>query len=107
VEADLEAEMAVDPLLSDVGWAWLTEALGTAPYRNLGGTVTRVASQSYGALADRAVEGTVQLRASWTPDSGDLAPHVVAWAELLCTLAGLPPLPSGVAPLPRRSGRPR
>jgi hypothetical protein len=107
IEADLETELALDPLLPDVGWAWLTEALGRIGYHNLGGTVTRVASQSYGDLADRPVEGTVQLRASWTPDSSDLQAHVVAWGDLLCTVAGLPPLPAGVAPLPRRQRRPR
>ena len=105
VEAELEPEMALDPLLPDVGWAWLTEALAGAGYHNLGGTVTRVASQSYEALADRPVEGTTQLRASWTPDSADLAPHAAAWGELLCTVAGLPPLPAGVAALPRRTAR--
>jgi len=32
----------------------------------------------------------------------DLGPHVRGWTDLLCTVAGLPPLPDGVASLPRR-----
>lgn len=101
LEAGLEPELALDPLLPDVGWAWLKEALGDLPHHNLGGTVTRVASQSFGALAERPVEGTVQVRASWTPD-GPLGDHLVAFADLMCTVAGLPPLPPGVAPMVRR-----
>ena len=41
------------------------------------------------------------MRASWTP-LGDLGEHLEAWATLLCTVGGLPPLPDGVAPLARR-----
>jgi len=101
IEAELEPELALDPMLPDVGWAWLTESIAGLDHRNLGGTVTRVASQSFGALADRPVEGTVQVRASWTP-TGELGKHLAAFAELMCTVAGLPPLPQGVAPLTRR-----
>ena len=28
--------------------------------------------------------------------------HLEAWADLLCTVAGLPPLPEGVTALPHR-----
>ena len=30
----------------------------------------------------------------------DLGAHLEAWADLLCTVAGLPPLPEGVVALP-------
>jgi hypothetical protein len=32
----------------------------------------------------------------------DLGPHVLAWTDLLCTVAGLPPLPEGVTALRTR-----
>ena len=35
----------------------------------------------------------------------DLGPHVEAWGELLCTAAGLPPVPEGVAAMPSRRGQ--
>ena len=55
-----------------------------------------------GALADRPDEVEVEIRASWTPPDGDLGPHLTAWATLLCTTAGLPPMPDGVTVLSRR-----
>lgn len=101
-KARLEPEMAADPMLTEVGWAWLDEALSDhdAEHRNPSGTVTRTASQAFGALAEREWEGTIELRASWTPTTADIGRHVEAWSDLLCTCAGLPPLPVGVVPLP-------
>ncbi|MGZ8705501.1 MAG: DUF3000 family protein, partial [Aeromicrobium sp.] len=46
----------------------------------------------------------LEVRASWTPMSAK-GPHVEAWSNLLCTLAGLPPLAPGVIPLPNRRGQ--
>jgi len=43
----------------------------------------------------------IEVRASWTPVD-DIAGHFTAWGALLCTVAGLPPLPAGVAALARR-----
>lgn len=104
--AALDPEMAADPLLGAVAWSWLTEALlahgaeATAP----SGTVTRVASDSFGAIAGEVAEAEMELRASWTPTDAEEVPglsaHVEAFAELLTTIAGLPPLPTEVAVLP-------
>lgn len=106
VKARLEPELAGDALLADVAWAWLVEALegAGAAYVALGGTVTRTTSQSYAAMADRPLEGQVEIRASWTPSDPDLAAHAEAWGEVMGQAAGLPPLPPGVTPLvaPRR-----
>src|ERR1700734_2059340 len=54
VQADVEEEMAADPLLGEVGWSWLTDALDLhAPgYGAPSGTVTRVITEGYGAKAD-------------------------------------------------------
>lgn len=105
VRAELEPEIGVDPLLGQVGWTWLLECLDGAGAQAVahGGTVTRVLSDSHGALADRPSSVDIEVRASWTPVGTDLAPHLQGWADLLCTVAGLPPLPEGVAPLPRRA----
>ncbi|HKJ10977.1 MAG TPA: DUF3000 domain-containing protein [Ornithinimicrobium sp.] len=101
----IEPEVGSDPLAGEVGWSWLTEALQA---RGLGwsaeaGTVTSVSSQSFGALAERDPVVELEIRASWTPEvdtAAQLGGHVQAWGDLLCTLAGLPPLPEGVVALP-------
>lgn len=101
LNADLEPEIATDPLLAKVGWSWLTEALAAhnAAYTAAGGTVTRSASESFGAIGFRPEATEVEVRASWTPTGADLAPHLLAWCDALCAAAGLPPVPSGVIPL--------
>jgi len=104
VRGTLDAEVAADSLLGAVAWTWFEDALagsGIVPHA-AGGTVTRVLSQSFGALADRPEEVEFEIRASWTPADGDLGPHLVAWATLMCTTAGLPPMPDGVTVLGRR-----
>jgi hypothetical protein len=114
VQAELESEMADDPLLPEVVWSWLTEALdahGAAPVA-LGGTVSRSASRSFGQLDQRPPVTTVELRASWTPRTPPggwtpaaartaFAAHFSAWTDLLAAAAGLPPLVAGVSVLPR------
>ncbi|NUR10158.1 MAG: DUF3000 domain-containing protein [Nocardioidaceae bacterium] len=110
--AEIDPEMANDPLLAEVGWTWLTEALAAhgASYVAPSGTVTKVASESFGSMADEDATAQLEIRASWTPvgPTGqplDLGPHAEAWGELLCTAAGLPPVPEGVSPLPSRRGQ--
>ncbi len=104
--AEIDPEMANDPLLGEVGWSWLTEALDahSAQYLAPSGTVTKVSSESFGAMADEEATAQLEIRASWTP-LGDLTDHVEAWGELLCTAAGLPPVPEGVAAMPSRRGQ--
>ncbi|WP_400159166.1 DUF3000 domain-containing protein [Arthrobacter sp. BPSS-3] len=107
IRAQLEPDMGNDEMLGSVAWTWLVEALENhrAPYRSAGGTATRVLSESFGTLADRPGTIDIELRASWTPEGRDIGAHLEAWADMVCTFAGLPPLPEGVAVLPRR--RPR
>jgi hypothetical protein len=104
--ADIDPELATDPLLAEVGWSWLTEALEAhaAEYTAPSGTVTTVASESFGGMAAEPSTAQIEIRASWTP-VGDLTSHVEAWGELLCTAAGLPPVPEGVATMPSRRGQ--
>ena len=109
--ADVDPEMVTDPLLARVGWSWLLDALEAhgAGYTAPSGTVTSVASESFGGMAEHEPRAEVEVRASWTPlltDGDGLAAHLAAWAELLCTTAGLPPLPAGVVMMPSRRGTP-
>jgi len=114
--AEVDLELITDPLLGAVGWSWLSEALEShgAPYHAMSGTVTRVATESFGSMSEEPGTAQVEIRASWTPVLGaraslgdplDLAPHVQAWGELLCTAAGLPPVPEGVVAIPSRRGQ--
>ena len=109
VRAELEHEMAADPMLPGVGWAWLIESLGAygAAFTAASGTVTRVASESFGAIEGEASSAQIEIRASWTPTDDRFDAHVVAWCELLCITAGLPPTTPGVITLPVRRRRPR
>jgi hypothetical protein len=102
VQAAVDVEIASDPLLPGVGWAWLVEALETAgaEHRAAGGTVTRTTSERFGALIDHPTVAEVEIRASWSPVGDDLGPHLVAFSELMCAAAGLPPTPPGVVPMP-------
>ena len=112
--AEIDPEMANDPLLAEVGWSWLSEALAAhgAAYVAPSGTVTKVSSESFGGMADEEPSAQLEIRASWTPVADrttglplDLGPHAEAWGELLCTASGLPPVPEGVAPMPSRRGQ--
>ena len=96
--------------------SWLTEALSAhgAAYAAPSGTVTRVATESFGGMSDEPGTAQIEIRASWTPlqardalpgDPLDIAPHVEAWGELLCTASGLEPVPEGVAVMPGRRGQ--
>lgn len=110
IRAQLEDDIGNDSLLGNVVWALFVEALEAqgAHYSNAGGTATRILSESYGALATRPDTVDIELRASWTPSDAPVNTHLEAWANIVCTFAGLPPASDGVTPLPRRrhdSGR--
>lgn len=104
--AELEPEVAADPVFAGVGWAWLLDALQgrSVTFRAEAGTVTRVVSESFGTLADRAASVDLEIRASWSPsgtgNAAEIGAHLLAWTDLLCMIAGLPPLPDGVVALP-------
>lgn len=106
VRAELEHELGHDSLIGSVAWSWLVEALdgNDAAYTAEGGTVTRVLSESFGSLASRPTSVDLEIRASWTPDDvpGAMGRHLEAWGELICMVAGLPPVPEGVTALPGR-----
>jgi hypothetical protein len=91
--ADLEPDMAGDPLLPAVGWSWLTGALDDrdALFVAAGGTVTQTTSTRFGDLHGPQTTVALELRGSWTAVEPELTPHLLAFADLLCAAAGLPP----------------
>lgn len=105
VDSEVERDLAVDPLLTEVGWDWLIEGIEdtSATLRALGGTVTQVNSRSFGVLDDRGLDGRIQVRASWTAlDHAELVTHTHAWALLAAACSGLAPDDVGISTLPRR-----
>lgn len=102
-QAPLEPDIGVDPFLADVAWSWLTDALHShgATFQAASGTATKTLSKGFGSLAAEGDGAQIELRASWSP-IGPLAPHVQAWAELVCMLAGLPPGSEGITILGSR-----
>jgi hypothetical protein len=106
IRADVEPEMAADPLLGEVGWSWLSEALDAhvPGYAVPSGTVTRVITEGFGAKRDELPLTGFELRASWSPagpgnsdaddrdlDTLDLSAHISAWCDCLSAAAGLEP----------------
>jgi hypothetical protein len=104
MRASVDSEMQADPLLPEVGWNWLLDSLQAADalYSAPSGTVTRVASASFGKLSSRYDESEIEIRASWSPiltKPEELIPHVQAWCNFISEVAGLQPIAEGVAPI--------
>jgi DUF3000 family protein len=104
VRVELDAELAADPLLPEVGWSWLSEALEVsgASFIALGGTVTQTSSARFGDISGPARTDDLELRASWTAQDAELAAHGVAFFDLMATAVGLPPV--GVTMFGQRAG---
>lgn len=115
--AAVEPEVAADPMLPEVAWSWLVDALAGhgAGVRALGGTVTTTSSRRFGVLAADGDSFDVEVRCSWSPDwaettgrggrpwtGAQTAAHLHAFSDLMAAMAGLPPQQSGVVPLPGR-----
>ncbi|WP_246222197.1 MULTISPECIES: DUF3000 domain-containing protein [Gordonia] len=103
VQAEVEAALAMDPLLPEVAWSWLADALGVAEgdtassfgeveVTALGGTVTSTTSVRYGDMAGQPRTHQLELRASWTATDLGLGRHLEAFCEVLSAAAGLPPV---------------
>jgi hypothetical protein len=104
VRAAVEHEMATDSQAIEIGWQWLIESLEQfgCDYSAPSGTVTRTTSASFGTLVNREDDNEIEVRASWTPTTGNqLAQHVRAWLQLLELSAGAQPVPEGVSQLAR------
>lgn len=105
IRANVEPELVDDPLIMEVVWSWLVEAMHGLEARQIGGTVTKSSGDSFGTMTGKRPQGTIELRASWTPTGSpepDLGAHFGVWLETLATAAGLTPLPAGVASVAHR-----
>jgi hypothetical protein len=121
IRAELEPEIAEDPMVGEVAWSWLTEALDarTTGYAEPSGTVTRVVTEGFGAKRTEPRATGFELRASWSPlgaeepgpamaedgQQNGLAGHMAAWCGTMCAAAGLAPLAAGVSALRPASRR--
>ena len=106
--AGLDPEMITDPMLPEVTWSWLEEALAEreAQFSALAGTVTTTASARFGQLREEDDTCEVELRCSWSPDwSPDdpaaIGAHLEALCDLMTMMAGEPPA-NGVVSLTSR-----
>jgi len=107
LSVDLEETMQDDPLLPEVGWNWLLDSLRSngANFSTESGTVTKAVSHSFGKLSPNADGADIEIRASWTPvisSPSDIANHFNGWLQLMAELAGLAPIPEGVATFAKR-----
>lgn len=91
--ARMDNEMRHDPALGGAAWSWLTESLEStgAGYHALVGTVTQVLSESFGGLELSDACGHAEIRASWSPTTADLGPHLTSWYELILMASGQAP----------------
>ena len=103
IQADLDPSEAVDPLLPEVAWSWLVDALESRgdQVTALVGTVTATTSVRYGDISGPPRAHQLEMRASWTATTLELGTHVQAFCEVLEHAAGLPP--AGVTDLSSRS----
>jgi hypothetical protein len=125
LRAEVDQEIAADPMLCQVGWDWLIEALEarTPGYGSPSGTVTRVTTEGFGGKESEPPVYGFEQRASWSPTAPagpamaarpgdpaalDITAHVSAWCDSLAAAAGVPPLAPGTHQLPPgRTAEPR
>jgi Protein of unknown function (DUF3000) len=100
-KSPLETDLGADEQMSDVSWDWLTEALARhgAHFSHEAGTATRVISSGFGSLSGQSDHAELEMRASWSPLSFSMAPHLEAWQDLVCVMSGFSPTVEGVTAL--------
>ncbi|MGP7961046.1 DUF3000 family protein [Sanguibacter sp. A247] len=94
IRAALDEEMSGDPMLPEVAWDWMLEALEGCPVPGIeaGGSVTRTITTHHGAVAGRPEEVELELRASWSTKDPEVGAFLVSWARVMRQFAGVPPL---------------
>lgn len=106
IRADVDPVMQEDTQLTEIGWKWFLDSLtnNRCEFTAASGTVTRVASSSFGKLSGRSDEAEMEIRASWTPimkNPSEIIDHIAGWCNLLAEISGLTPIPEGISALPR------
>lgn len=109
VRARPEPDVVHDPLIREVAWSWVSDAVENLECTHVGGTITTTVGESFGTMIDRPDDLVIEIRASWTPSEADdvvsLGSHFAAWLSLLEVAAGLEPLPEGVTAVAKRRSR--
>lgn len=97
LRAEIDEQMAADPLLPEVAWSWMQES-----WARLGvdaaepsGTVTCTQSRPFGDIDTRDASADVEIRCSWTPQPGDdglidVIANIRAWLAVMATAAATP-----------------
>jgi len=99
LEVQVDRAEASDPMLPSVAWSWVTDAIEQHQVSGLSGTVSLVSSSSFGEQGEKASKSVLQIRASWSPSTEQIGPHLAMWAEMLAIAGGLERLPSAVESL--------
>jgi hypothetical protein len=97
VTAELDAEMATDPFLPEVGWSWLTGARASGRYKAVAGAVTDPVDPVRRPVRHA---GHGRHRDQGLVDPGRPRPAGACRAGTLLASTGLPP--PGVTTLPTR-----
>lgn len=97
----IELDMARDEYFEELPWQWLLESLRRvgAGLQHEAGTTTTVISTGHGNLVAQPQHAEVEIRASWSPSSGDARQHTLGWIETLALISGLNPEDAIVARL--------
>ena len=91
VHADVEEEMAADPLLGEVGWELADGGARPARARLLRAQRKGDPGDHRRASASRTASRRAtgfELRASWCPGDDDFGGDVAAWCDLIAAAAG-------------------
>lgn len=93
LSTEAELEMGEDPLAGEVAWSWLRDSLDQreVEYQHLVGTATATINRAFSGSQLRESTSTLEIRASWTPQSPDLSAHLLAWLDTMLQATGLYP----------------
>ena len=89
-KSPLENDLGIEEDVAHFWWARLEQALRMhgAQYSHEAGTVTKMTSTGMGTLSNDPNSSEVEIRASWSPQSDELGPHLAAWQDLIAAMAG-------------------
>jgi hypothetical protein len=93
ITAELESDMAGDPLLPAVAWTWLTDGLEqhAAAYTAIGGTITQTTSTRFGELAGPAPTADLEIGPPGRRPLGRPRRPPAGWCTMLASTAACPP----------------
>ncbi|MFT4244914.1 MAG: DUF3000 family protein [Micrococcaceae bacterium] len=69
-------------------------------YRALGGTVAKIATESFGSIDNQLPSLSAELRASWTAVDAEIRNHLEVWSEFITSFVGEHAFPKDVIPIP-------